>query len=211
MFRRFKRIINKFLATPPIGTWEKWLAHNGVEVRGNVKVFGKPCIIRWGRPTIVIENGVILDSDPIHNDAGIIHPCTLSVTGNGKLTIGENSGFSGVQICCVDSIKIGSNVLVGANVTIYDTDFHPINPYQRFFASEDSEIGCKEVVIEDYVWVGANAIILKGVHIGKGAVIGAGSVVTCDVPELTVYAGNPAKFVKKIEMSPSQYQTVFGE
>ena len=209
MFRKLKRIVKTVLDTPPIGTWEKWFALNGVDVRGNVKVFGKPCIIRWGRPTIIIEDGVVFDSDPIHNDAGIIHPCTLSVTDNGKLTIGANSGFSGVQICCVDSIKIGRNVLVGANVTIYDTDFHPIDPYERL-RMPHIQAKSAEVVIEDGVWIGANSMILKGVHIGKGAVIAAGSIVTKDVPEFTIYGGNPAKFIREIPRNPAyNYSELF--
>lgn len=201
MFRKLKRIVKTIISTPPIGTWEKWLALNGIEVHGKVKVFGKPRIIRWGNPAIIIENGVILDSDPLHNDAGIVHPCTLSVTGNGKLTIGENSGFSGVQICCVESIMIGHDVWVGANVTIYDTDFHSIDPYERLHMS-DINAKSAEVVIEDGVWIGSNAMILKGVHIGKGAVIAAGAVVTKDVPEFTIYGGNPATFIREIPRNP---------
>ena len=165
-------------------------------MQGKVNVFGKPSIIRWGSPTIVIEDGVTFDSDPMHNDAGIIHPCTLSVTGSGSLSIGKNSGFSGVQICCTKNITIGNNVWVGANVTIYDTDFHPIDPYERL--KLDTPALSAEVVIEDCVWIGSNAMILKGVHIGKGAVIAAGSIVTKDVPELTIYGGNPAKFIREI-------------
>ncbi len=196
MLRGLRRILKRILATPPIGTWEKWFEFNGAEVKGKVNVFGKPCIIRWGRPTIVIEDGVTFDSDPMHNDAGIIHPCTLSVTGDGCLHIGKNSGFSGVQICCTKSITIGNNVWVGANVTIYDTDFHPIDPYERLKLNTPAQSA--EVVIEDCVWIGANAMILKGVHIGRGAVIAADSIVTKDVPEFTIFGGNPAKLIREI-------------
>lgn len=210
MFRKLKRLVKTIISTPPIGTWEKWFALNGAEVHGKVNVFGKPRIIRWGRPTIVIENGVTFDSDPIHNEAGIVHPCTLAVTGDGKLYIGEGTGMSGVLICCQESVTIGKHVGIGANVTIYDTDFHPVNPYERIISNKDSVIQRKPVQIEDYAWIGANAMILKGVHIGRGAVIGAGSVVTKDVPELTIYAGNPAKFVKKIELTDQQRKELFG-
>lgn len=196
MFKKIKRIIKEIISTPPIGSWESWLRFNGAEVRGKVNVYGKPRIIRWGSPTVVIENGVTLDSDPTHNDAGIIHPCTLSVTGNGRLYIGEGSGMSGVQICCTKSITIGKKVWVGANVTIYDTDFHPIDPYERLIL--DSPALSADVIIDDCVWIGANAMILKGVHIGKGSVIAAGSIVTKDVPEFTVFGGNPAKLIRKI-------------
>lgn len=209
MFRKIKRLLKKIISTPPIGSWESWLRYNGAEVRGTVKVYGKPRIIRWGSPTIVIEDGVTLDSDPMHNDAGIIHPCTLSVMGNGRLYIGEGSGMSGVQICCQDSVTIGKHVGIGVNVTIYDTDFHSVNPYERIIVTNDKDVKRKPVQIDDYVWIGANATILKGVHIGRGAVIGAGAVVTKDVPELTIYAGNPAQFVKKVEITEEQRKEIF--
>ena len=100
---------------------------------------------------------------------------------------------------------------LGANVTIYDTDFHPVNPYERIITNNDSSIKRKPVRIDDYAWVGANAMILKGVHIGRGAVIGAGSVVRSDVPELTVYAGNPARYVKDIVLTDGQRKEIFGQ
>lgn len=209
MLNKFKRILKKIINTPPIGSWENWLRFNGAEVRGRVNVYGKPRIIRWGNPKIIIEDGVTFDSDPVHNDAGIIHPCILSVTGNGKLCIGEGSGMSGVLICCQDSVTIGKHVGLGANVTIYDTDFHPINPYERIIISNANDIKHKPVQIDDYVWIGANAMILKGVHIGRGAVIGAGAVVTKDVPELTIYAGNPARFVKNIDVTEEHRKEIF--
>lgn len=208
MFKKIKRIVKEIISTPPIGSWESWLRFNGAEVRGTVNVYGKPRIIRWGNPTIIIEDGVTFDSDPMHNDAGIIHPCTLSVTGDGRLYIGENSGFSGVQVCCTKSITIGRNVWVGVNVTIYDTDFHPIDPYERLKLDTSAKSG--DVIIDDGVWIGANAMILKGVHIGKGSVIAAGSVVTKDVPEFTVFGGNPAKLIREIPHNSNyNYSTLF--
>lgn len=210
MLKRIRHKIREFLAMPPIGTWEKWLKLHGVDVRGRVNVYGKPIIITWGNPTIVFENSVTLDSDAIHNAAGIVHPCSIEVTGNGKLYVGKNTGMSGVLICCQKSVQIGSHVGLGANVTIYDNDSHPINPYERIVGSHSVETS-RPVQIDDYAWIGANAMILKGVHIGRGAVIGAGSVVTKDVPELTVYAGNPAKFVKNIEITEEQRKEIFGK
>ena len=212
MFRKIRRLTRQFFNTLPRCSYEQWLRYLGVDVKGKVIVDGKPTIIRWGNPVIEIEDGVTLQSNPLHNDAGILHPCTLAATtSNAFIHIGKDSGMSGALICSQKKVWIGERVWLGANVTIYDTDFHPINPYERFHPSEGYTGRTKEVVIEDCVWVGSNAMILKGVHIGKGAVIGAGSVVTCDVPELTVYAGNPAKFVKKIEMTTEQYQIMFGK
>ena len=119
--------------------------------------------------------------------------------------------MSGVLICCQESVTIGKHVGIGANVIIYDTDFHPVNPYERIVVNNDKDIKRKPVQIDDYVWIGANAMILKGVHIGRGAVIGAGSVVTNDVPELTIYAGNPARFIKDVEITAEQKKQLFGK
>jgi acetyltransferase-like isoleucine patch superfamily enzyme len=90
-------------------------------------------------------------------------------------------------------------VQVGANSTIVDTDFHPLTPAGRardFLAGAHAPI-----VIEDDVFIGMQSLILKGVTIGRGSVVGAGSVVTRDVPAGVVVAGNPATVVKELENS----------
>lgn len=210
MFRKLKRKVSNWVHTPPRCSYEDWLRYQGVDVLGPVDVDGQPTIIRWGNPRITICEGVTLQSNPLHNDAGIIHPCTLSATSSdAEIYIGRHSGLSGVLICAQKRVHIGEYVWLGANVTIYDTDFHPINPYERFCCQGLEYVGMAEVVIDNYAWIGANVMILKGVHIGRGAVVGAGSVVTQDVPELTVYAGNPARFVRKIEMTAEQYTKLF--
>jgi acetyltransferase-like isoleucine patch superfamily enzyme len=112
-------------------------------------------------------------------------------------------------LLCELEVVIGSYVLIGWNTTITDTDFHPIAPAQRIAdAIACSPIGKgrprplvarQPVVIEDDVWIGPNAAILKGVRIGAGAVIEPGSVVTRDVPERARVMGNPAQIVGQVE------------
>lgn len=93
----------------------------------------------------------------------------------------------------VNPITIGDRVLLGPGVHIY-TASHPVDPeIRRTF----KELG-KPVVIEDDVWIGGGAILLPGVRIGQGSVIGAGSVVTKDVPPRTVAAGNPCRPIRKL-------------
>ena len=94
-------------------------------------------------------------------------------------------------------VSIVKRVLIGANVTIMNTDFHAINPENRLNI-DLQQLNNKEVIIEDNVFIGANSIILKGSHIGKNSVIGAGSVVTGKIPEYSIAAGNPAKIIKNI-------------
>jgi acetyltransferase-like isoleucine patch superfamily enzyme len=79
---------------------------------------------------------------------------------------------------------------------IADYDGHPLSPEHRHEPPAPEDI--RPVVIEDGVWIAARAIILKGVTIGRGSVVGAGAVVTADVPPRTVVAGNPAKVIKNI-------------
>ena len=109
---------------------------------------------------------------------------------NDTISIGKNCGFSGVSIWCFKSISIGNNVRIGANSIIMDGDAHQDDPR----AGEN-----KSVIIEDNVWIGANVMVLKGVTIGHNSIIGAGSVVTKDIPINVVAAGNPCKVIKQLD------------
>ncbi|MFZ4724793.1 MAG: acyltransferase [Paludibacter sp.] len=176
-----------------------FLRKNGVDTELNfVKLFGRPLIYKYPNSIIIINEGVSLVSENKYNPAGINHPVILAtLSSEAEIIIGKDSGLSGATICAAKSVKIGVYVAIGANVSIYDTDFHPIDPFERRY--EDSKTKSSPVIIDDYAWIGGNSIILKGVHIGKGSVVGAGSVVTKDVPDFEIHAGNPARFIKKIE------------
>lgn len=117
--------------------------------------------------------------------------------------VGENT-----HIWSAKKIQIGNRVLISHNCNIFDNDTHPLDAAQRhqqfseiITTGQPKQIDLKEedVIIEDDVLIGANSIILKGVRIGKAAVIGAGSVVTQSIPSKVVVAGNPAKIIKRLE------------
>ncbi len=93
----------------------------------------------------------------------------------------------------VAKIKIGNNCQIAPNVAIY-TAGHPVHPVSRNSAYEYG----KEVTIGDNVWLGGNTVVCPGVHIGSNVVIGAGSVVTKDIPDWCIAAGNPCKVIRKI-------------
>jgi acetyltransferase-like isoleucine patch superfamily enzyme len=134
------------------------------------------------------------------NFVGLYKTCTLAVTKNASLTIGNHSGFSGLSLYCTTKITIGDHVNFGGNVCIWDTDFHPLDYLER--RKHDSiATNNRPIEIGNDVFVGANSIILKGVTIGDRAIIGAGSVVTKNIPSDQVWAGNPVKFIRKIEQS----------
>ncbi|MBC6611645.1 acyltransferase [Hymenobacter sp. BT507] len=125
----------------------------------------------------------------------------------GEVEIGENCYIGhGSRIWSGDKIVIGNNVLISHNVNIMDTNSHElysVERAERYTALVETghwenkgNINTSPIVIEDYVWINFNAIILKGVRIGRGAIIAAGSVVTKDVPDYAVVAGNPARILK---------------
>jgi len=136
--------------------------------------------------------------------------CSFSIGDNGHVTVGSFTLLNGALIMCEDRIEIGSNCLVSWNVGIADSDFHPLDPAQRLVDARALAPFLKDgparpklktapVIIEDNVWIGMNAVILKGVTVGTNSVVAAGAVVTKSVPENTVVAGNPAVPVKKFQ------------
>lgn len=118
--------------------------------------------------------------------------------------VGENS-----KIWSAESITIGNRVLIAHNVNIHDNISHPLSSKERHddyhrilglnrMDAKQFDLRTKPVVIKDDAWIGFNATILKGVTIGKGAIIGACSLVTKDVPDWTIVVGNPAQVIRII-------------
>ena len=115
-------------------------------------------------------------------------PLYLKSVNDGKLTIGDDVFFNhNCSITCAEKITIGNHCMFANNLVIVDHD-HIVG-----VEGVTGELIAKPVIIEDRVWCGANVTITKGVHIGTGAVIAAGAVVTRDVQEKTVVAGVPAR------------------
>lgn len=122
---------------------------------------------------------------------------------SGRIRIGDFCYFTSVVLLCELQIQIGSYVVIGWNTTIADTDFHPVAAAERVAdAIVCSPLGKgqprppilkRPVIIENDVWIGPNVTILKGVRIGAGAWVEAGSLVTRDVAPRTRVMGNPAQ------------------
>ena len=171
---------------------------HGIKFAEGLRLYGCPIIHRHQSARITLGRHVILNSDPRVNLAGILRKVTLvAMFADSQISIGDYTGISGAVIFAAKSIRIGNHVHIGVKTVIYDTDFHPLDWKSRR-ENNLTQVAVSPVIIEDDVWIGGNSIILKGVHIGRAAVIGAGSVVTCNVPPETVWAGNPARFIKKI-------------
>lgn len=171
----------------------------GVKVGENVHFRGKVFFknVRGGKGSIKIGDNVNINSslaaDPIGGDTHTI----LYTRNKGRIIIEDGVGMSNTTIVSDSSVTIGSYTNIGGGVKIYDTDFHSLNSEVRL--KGDTDIKSKPVVIGKRVFVGGHSIILKGVSIGDDSVIGAGSVVTKDVPTGEIWAGNPARFIKKVE------------
>ena len=115
------------------------------------------------------------------------------------LNIGNNVGISSSCIYCSEKIVIGNNVKVGANSLIIDTDSHSLNYlYRRNPSMDKTNSRHAPILIEDDVFIGTGVFVLKGVHIGARAIIGAGSVVTHDIPSDSIAAGNPCRVLKSL-------------
>ena len=131
----------------------------------------------------------------------------FNIDPDGAVTVGDDSVLVGVVFMCAERITIGKRVVISYHVTIADSDFHPLDPDARRLdaianapggdLSKRPRVESRPVEIEDDVWIGIGAIILKGVRIGRGARIAAGSIVTHDVPAGTRVAGNPAQIIDK--------------
>jgi acetyltransferase-like isoleucine patch superfamily enzyme len=148
------------------------------------------------------------DRDPavVIGAATTLDGVSLNLGPDGFVEIGDESSVQEAFLISERSIRIGSRVVIGWHVTIVDSDLHPLDPAQRLADTlACSPVGAgrprptfvsREVVIDDDAWIGPAAVILKGVHIGSGAIVEPGAVVTRDVPPATRVLGNPAERVE---------------
>lgn len=178
-----------------------YLKYFGVETEFRyVRLIGLPIIAKKPGSRIILGKGITLVSNSRGNVAGINHPVILAtLSPDAVIHLEEGCGLSGSSLCAFKSIKIGLNSGLGANTSVYDTDFHSTDYKIRKNQVSIADADSKPVAISSDVWVAANTLILKGVRIGSKAIIGAGSVVTTDIPPNSLAAGNPAKVIRIIE------------
>lgn len=145
------------------------------------------------QPALVIGEDCLMD--------GVM----FNLSAEARVTIGDHCRFEEVFLIAEQEIQIGSRVIMGWRSTIVDSDFHPIAPAERMVdvvacsplsgGQARPKLPCRKVVIEDDVYIGPNACILKGVRIGAGAFIEPGAVVVRDVPAGARVLGNPAEVI----------------
>jgi acetyltransferase-like isoleucine patch superfamily enzyme len=198
LYRFSRQIVGKCFRQLFFVTGRLYCRMKGVEFGKNLQTYGLPLIYKHRDATIVLGDNVVLTSWSRFNLAGVNHKVILAAPNKqSHIYIGSDSGLSGAVLHSNSSITIGHHVGIGANVRIFDNDFHSINYLDRI-SNVPEKILTQPILLEDNVWIGANAIILKGVNIGRGAIVGAGSVVTKDIQAFSLWAGNPARFIKNL-------------
>lgn len=179
---------------------------NRLKLHGMGVQFGKNCIVRSsfslrvGRTANVeIGDNFRITGSNLSNPLCKNQSC-INVAEGAKMIIGNNVGMSSPTIYVHESLVIGNHVNLGGGITILDSDCHSLNYFDRRIGAVDQKKKKnKPIEIDDDVLIGAYSIILKGVHIGARSVIGAGSVVTKDIPADCIAAGNPCKVIKSFE------------
>lgn len=157
---------------------------------------GKNSVIyRSVRKDIVPFNGFFLGKSSVIEDYAIINNQV------GDVVIGSASRI-GLHNTIIGPVTIGDNVLLAQNVVIAGLNHNFEDVYEPI---SQHGVETKPVVIEDDVWVGANSVVLPGITIGKHAVVGAGSVVTRNIPSFSVALGNPAKVIKQYDAEHKQW------
>lgn len=168
-----------------------WLRSCGVKIGHGGWVHGRPKLRLKKGSTVEIGNDVSLCSmarfNPLSPNRRISF---VTNTPTARIIIQDGAGISNSVLSCHEGIRIGKNTLIGAECLIIDSDFH------GFPLGENRPVKSAPVVIGDHVFVGTRTIILKGVTIGDRAVIGAGSVVSSDIPENCLATGNPARVIR---------------
>jgi len=166
----------------------------GLELGAGLRLNGRPYLHRQPGSRIVLADGVCLNSSLRSNPLGCSQPVVLRTQRPGAAIILDRGvGLSGTSVCAALRIHIGEGTFVGAGAMIFDNDFHaPLGEWNWGDAAPDNP---RPVIIGRGAFIGARALILKGVTIGDRAIVGAGAVVTRDVAARQLVAGNPARVI----------------
>lgn len=162
----------------------RWHLRSAAQLGQRVRLWGRPAIQNYGR--LIVGERVRLVST--------ITPLELATGRAGTLEIGERSFINyGCSIAAQQLVRIGPRCNIGTYVIMMDNDFHRLEPERRHEQPESAPI-----VLEENVWLGARVIVLRGVTIGAGSVVGAGSLVTRDIPPRSLAVGSPARVIRSL-------------
>lgn len=180
--------------------FESYLIDKNIHLGNNVRIFPEASIITCDVGEISIGNNTVI--------RGIL--MTYPHEGGGKIVFGDDCYVGDhTRIWAGESIYIGNRVLISHSCNIFDSTTHPVDKQLRYLHEKEivntgfpsklyDTLTQAKIWIGDDVWIGCNCIILKGVTVGEGSIVSAGSVVTKDVPPNVMVGGNPARILKKL-------------
>ena len=188
----------KFKDNPKLKRFVDWLIMNQVETRPRwyIRLLA-PLYQHRGRHS-VIHRSVRMDTPPYRKfclgDYSVIESFTCINNAVGDVIISDHTRV-GIHNTIIGPVSIGSHVNLAQGITVTALNHNFTDTEKRI---DEQGVSTTPVVIEDDVWIGANAVVLPGVRIGTHSVVAAGAVVTKDVPPHSIVAGIPAKIIKKI-------------
>lgn len=197
VFKFFRFLYTKIKAFFDYLTTIVYLQGNDVKYK-SFRSGGIPYIMVARNGKMEIGKDFAMNNGTKQNPIGCSQPCTFFVDNGCKITIGNNVGISQAALIALADITIGNNVKIGGGAALYTSDFHSLDPEIRASSEDFKHRKSAPITVCDNAFVGARSIILKGVTIGESAIVGAGSVVTKSIPPREIWAGNPAKFIRKI-------------
>jgi acetyltransferase-like isoleucine patch superfamily enzyme len=193
--QRLGQVTAWFRSCPSI-LWKAEATFKGAQCGQGVVFLGRPLLSVASDSKLILSDDVRINSALRSNPLGCPQPSVLRTMAPGaELRLGARAGISGAILCAGKQITIGEDTIIGAGAMVIDNDFHALQP-DGTWKAEYSE-GARPIRIGRSVFIGARAIILKGVEIGDRTVIGAGAVVTRNVPANAIFGGNPAQEVGK--------------
>lgn len=152
----------------------------------------------YGTGNIHIGKNCTINSCESSNPIGGFNHSLFRTFKEGEIILGDRVGISNSALVSYSHIEIGDDTIIGGSCRIYDSDFHPLDADKRVSKQNEATVS-KPIRIGKRVFIGANCAILKGVTIGDDAIIGLGSVVTKDVGDHEIWAGNPARFIRRTD------------
>jgi maltose O-acetyltransferase len=164
--------------------WARWLLRDVDSIGTRVRLHGRPKVVNRGR--ITIGQRTRFDSSTATTE--------IVSEADGHLDIGERCFINfGVSLSASDHVRIGDRTHIGPYCMLLDNAYHHVEPELRLVRPPS-----KPIILEENVWLAARVIVLPGVTIGKDSCVGAGSIVTKDIPPGVVAAGLPARVIREL-------------
>lgn len=174
--------------------WAAEARLRGAELRGPVLFLGRPILTLAPGSTMIFAGGNEVFSSPRCNALGNMQPCVLRTLAPGaRLELGPGVGLSSTVFGAASSIVVGEGTIFGAGAMVIDTDFH--RPAGEFGWEDSAAENARPITIGRGCFIGARALVMKGVVLEDRSVVGAGAVVTKRVPSGMMAVGNPARNV----------------